>query len=88
MKIKIKKITANDLQDLGQVSAETTANVKRQLREKLLSAFDIYKSNVYYGILTETEEEREGVLEWYQDLCDLEENALKVVPEKIKRYIK
>lgn len=75
----------------------------RALRKPLLKAFDIYKSNVYYGIIEETQEEHNAILQWYHTLLDIEgtapviladgspmtaEEAIRNIPEKIKRYIK
>lgn len=86
MKILSRKpIQTENLQDFD---GENLKTAKRSLREPLLKAFDIYKSNVYYGIITETELEHDLVLGWYQDLCDLKEEALIEVPQMIRKYIK
>ena len=37
----------------------------RIFRQKQFSAFDIYKSNIDYGIIEETEEERQDIISWY-----------------------
>ena len=63
------------------------AEALRTLRKPLLEAFDIYKSNVYYGIVSETEEEHAAVLAWYRKLLDLDDDSLKVVPDEIARYL-
>lgn len=73
----------------------------RALRKPLLQAFDIYKSNVYYGVVTETEEEHAEVLAWYAALLDIgntnalsravtitAESAIKNVPAGVRRYLK
>lgn len=57
----------------------------RARRKEILNAFDIYKTNVYYGI--EEDEEREQILSWYQDLLDLNETAFDNIPERIRKYI-
>ncbi len=80
-----KMIGADNLQALAGTAAELTA--KRQLRKPLLEAFDIYKSNVYYGVVSETEEEHAAVLAWYRSLLNLEEDALTVVPDGIMQYV-
>ena len=67
----------------------------RAQRAKLLSAFDVYKANLYYGIESETEDEKTAILAWYDTLLVLPE-AVSVgcevmwpdTPEKIARYIK
>lgn len=71
----------------------------RALRKPLLQAFDIYKSNVYYGVITETEEEHAEVLAWYAALLDIgntnakartmtAEGAIQNVPAGVRRYLK
>jgi hypothetical protein len=78
------KFTVNDLDKVGIVYRNTAI---RQLRKPLLEAFDIYKSNVVYGVDTETEFEKAEIMAWYQDLLDKKENALRNVPLKIQRYL-
>lgn len=86
MKILSRKpIQVKNLKDFD---GENLKTAKRSLREPLLKAFDIYKSNIYYGILTETESEHNIVLGWYQDLCDLKEEAFIEVPQMIQKYVK
>ncbi len=77
-------ITANDLSKIGSVYIDKAI---RQLRKPLLEAFDIYKSNINYGVETETNEERTEIMDWYQKLLDKDETALKNVPKKIQRYL-
>lgn len=71
----------------------------RALRKPLLQAFDIYKSNVYYGVVAETEEEHAEVLAWYAALLDIgntntkartmtAEGAIQNVPAGVRRYLK
>lgn len=52
-----------------------TENLKavRRQRARYLKAFDIYKSNVSYGVETETEEQKAEVLAWYSALLDITE---------------
>ncbi len=59
----------------------------RMKRKKILAGFDIYKSNINYGLGIETEEEHREINKWYQDLLDLEVSALENIPEKIKYYM-
>lgn len=63
------------------------AKVLRVKREKLLEAFDIYKSNVNYGAITETEQEHEAIISWYHRILDLDEDAIDNVPEKVAQYL-
>ena len=60
----------------------------REQRKSLLKAFDIYKTNVQYGIENETEEEHQYILEWYQGILNLNIEYFKWdnIPEKIKYY--
>jgi hypothetical protein len=78
------KFTLNDLDKVGIFYRDTAI---RQLRKPLLEAFDIYKSNVVYGVDTETECEKSEIMTWYQDLLDKKESALRNVPLKIQRYL-
>ena len=57
----------------------------RQLRTPLLQAFDIYKSNVNYGI--EADANREKILKWYKAILDLDEKAINNPPIEIRRYM-
>lgn len=45
----------------------------RSFRQKQFSAFDIYKSNIDYGIIEETEEEREEIISWYMLMLEFPE---------------
>ena len=83
--MKIKKLEPKDLSKIGSVDRDTAI---RQLRKPLLEAFDIYKSNVAYGVETETTQDRIEITDWYQDLLDKKESALTNVPLKIQRYLK
>lgn len=57
----------------------------RLKREPLLVAFDIYKSNVSYGI--EEDINRESILKWYKAILDLDEEAINNPPSEIRRYM-
>lgn len=57
----------------------------RQLRTPLLQAFDIYKSNVNYGI--EEDINRENILKWYKGILDLDETSINNPPQEIRRYM-
>ena len=78
-------LTSNDLYKVGAKYKDTAI---RQLRKPLLEAFDIYKSNIAYGVEQETTEDRIVIMDWYQDLLDKKETALVNVPLKIQRYLK
>lgn len=86
MKVLSKRLIGID--DTVALPAGKKKDALRTLREPLLAAFDVYKQNVNYGILTETEAERETILAWYRDLLDLDVNAIREVPNKIQRYVK
>lgn len=81
-----KQITTNDLDDVSGTAADLP--IKRNLRQPLLNAFDIYKSNVYYGVIVESAAEHTAILEWYKSLLDLDRAALENPPAAIKKYIK
>ena len=61
----------------------------RNKRKPLLEAFDKYKSNVNYGVVTETETTREVIVTWYQGLLNLVESAFEdeYIPSQIKYYL-
>lgn len=86
MKVLSKRMIGVD--DTVALPTGKKEDALRTLREPLLAAFDIYKQNVNYGILTETAEERETILAWYRDLCDLKESAIREVPARIKKYVR
>ena len=49
-----------------------------------------FRSAVSYGIVTETEEERQSILEWYQNLLDLDTQTLntkEAIPAKVAYYL-
>ena len=84
MEIKaVEKISNSDLSVL-----KNDKEAQRQVREPLLKAFDVYKSNVNYGVIIETEAEHNAVLEWYQKLCDLIPEAFENIPSQIERFLK
>ncbi len=84
MKVITRMIT---FEDFNEINESEKANAFRQLRKPLLQAFDVYKSNIYYGIISETSKERSQVLTWYENLCDLKQSALTKIPEKIAKYL-
>ena len=68
--------------------------ILRQKRARVFKAFDIYKQNVNYGLVEETEQEHEDIKNWYLACLDLTENglinaknAIENVPEKVKKYL-
>ena len=67
-------------------TSEEYLNCLRKKREPLLKAFDVYKSNIEYGIETETEEQHETILAWYKKALALDESALNNVPSMIAKY--
>lgn len=69
------------------LTKEQADNGKRQLRKPLLKAFDTHKTAVIYEGKTETAKEKEKVLAWKQGLLDLQTEAFKSVPEKVKYYL-
>lgn len=86
MKILSKhKINNSDIDDL--INTQEINSIIRQLRKPLLEAFDIYKTNIAYGIEVETDEEKEHILAWYNNLLDKNVDALRNIPNKILRYL-
>lgn len=62
-------------------------DILRAKRAKAFAAFDIYKDNVNYGLIEETEERHNQIVVWYELCLDLEPSAINNVPEEIKKYI-
>ena len=86
MKILSKhKINNSNIDDL--INTKEINSIIRQLRKPLLEAFDIYKTNIAYGIEVETDEEKEHILAWYNNLLDKNVDALRNIPNKILRYL-
>lgn len=70
--------------------AEELKNKKailRMNRKNILEAFDKYKTNIIYGIITESENDKISIIEWYQKILDLDESAFENIPEAIKYYL-
>lgn len=66
---------------------EDADNCKRQLRKPLLKAFDTHKTAVIYEGKAETQDERNSVLAWKQELLDLQTEAFKEVPKSVEYYL-
>lgn len=66
-------------------AADYSLNDLRAIRAPILQAFDIYKTNVIYGIEQETN--KEEILDWYQDVLDLKPEALENVPPQVQKYM-
>lgn len=59
----------------------------RNKREPLLKAFDIYKTNVSYGVYNETIIEHNQIIAWYNAILNLDEEAINNVPNQIARFM-
>ena len=75
---------------------EETKDDSRYFRKVQFEAFDIYKSNVEYGIEVEDELRRTEILAWYNTMLDfpdqINENnyitiTYPVTPECIRKYL-
>ena len=67
--------------------AKHSAEVLRKQRAILLKAFDIYKTNVKYGIEQESEEQHTEIIVWYQKCLDLDYEAINNQPVEVVRYL-
>lgn len=86
-----------DLENNCVIDYDNTEDLKKQKleelrakREPLLNAFDKYKSNVVYGVEIENDTQRSIILNWYQQIKDLNENYIvkeENIPNKIKYYL-
>lgn len=67
--------------------ANHSPEILRKKREKVFKAFDIYKQNVNYGILTESNEQHEAITLWYRKCLDLDYEAINNIPVEIEVYL-
>ena len=74
----------SELIDRARISPE----ILRMERERLFKAFDIYKANVRYGVVGESEEEHTRITEWYRKALDLDANAIRDYPIVLNRYLR
>lgn len=74
----------SELTDRARISPE----ILRMERERLFKAFDIYKANVRYGVVGESEEEHTRITEWYRKALDLDANAIRDYPVVLNRYLR
>ena len=74
----------SELTDRAKISPE----ILRLERERLFKAFDIYKANVRYGVVGESDEEHTLITEWYRKALDLDANAIRDYPVALNRYLK
>ena len=66
--------------------AKNSAQVLRQERARVFKAFDIYKQNVGYGLIAETQERHEEIKSWYNACLNLDKNAIENVPSEVVKY--
>lgn len=78
-----KFIDSKNLEKEGEKSTE----MLRHKRAKLFKAFDIYKTNVSYKLLSETKNRHGEIVEWYQKALDLDEEAILNYPEELNQYL-
>ena len=69
------------------VNPEAEKNQLRRQRKPLLEAFDKYKTNVLYGVITESKSQHTTVMHWYYSLLDLKTSAFSNIPDVIKYYV-
>lgn len=82
---ELKVIDGKIVAILPTITDEEKLNILRVKREPLLKAFDIYKSNVNYGI--EADSNRTKILKWYKAILDLDEEAISNPPYEIRMYM-
>ena len=74
----------SELTDRAKISPE----ILRMERERLFRAFDIYKANVRYGVIGESEEEHTLITEWYRKALDMDAGSIRDYPVVLNRYLK
>ena len=70
-----------------ELVVEHKLNILRIKREPLLIAFDTYKSNLFIGVLSLSNEEQQEVIDWYHLILDLNEEVINNPPKAIARYL-
>ncbi len=87
--MKVIKISVAQIAD-ATLLADTPYELvlKRHLRVPLLEAFDIHKSNIAYGVETETDAERASCIAWYRRLLDLDTDAIVNPPPCVSRHVR
>lgn len=70
-----------------ELVVEQQINTLRVKREPLLKAFDIYKSNLIVGAIVLSDEEQQEIIDWYNLILDLDEDAINNPPQAISRYL-
>ena len=68
-------------------NAKHDLSVLRNQRARLFKAFDIYKSNVEYGVVPETQETHDLITTWYLACLELDYQAINNPPSEIIRYL-
>lgn len=66
---------------------EDELNQLRKKREPLLKAFDIYKTNLIVGAISLSDEEKQQVIDWYNLILDLNEEAINNPPDVVSKYL-
>ncbi len=84
--MKILNVSEMKIEDANMIGEEKLT-LFRQIRKKQLQAFDIYKTNLFYGLEEETEEEKIAVIDWYNGVLNLNADAIKNIPQKVKKYV-
>ena len=67
--------------------ANHTQEVLRVKRTKLFKAFDIYKENINYGLIEETQETHDKLVVWYNACLELDYDAINEYPQEIEKYL-
>lgn len=67
--------------------ANQTPEILRKKRARLFKAFDIYKQNVAYKLVSETKDRHAEIVDWYERALDLDFNAMTDYPEELEAYL-
>jgi hypothetical protein len=85
--MEIISINKLGVEDAVKAQGQEKLNLLRSVRKDLLKAFDVYKTNVSFGILLQTELEIAVAKKWYEKLLDLNEDAFLDIPSQISKYL-
>lgn len=67
--------------------AEHSQEFLRIRRKKLFKAFDIYKQNVAYGLIPESQETHQELVAWYYKALEKDYNAIMNPPKEVVKYL-
>lgn len=72
----------------AELVEEVRKNKLREDREPLLQAFDTFKLNLVIEAISIPKDNKKDVIDWYNAILDLDEDAIKNPPKEVSKYLK